>query len=116
MRSLGKTLLTFALLRSVLQVQICLLLQVFLDFLHISFQIIAFVFFGKSPEVDWMGHMVVLVLIIRRLYLFIPLVCVYVCVAFRGLCVVDVLFYIASFISSFAFLISFLLLIVMAWT
>ena len=32
-RSLGKTLLTFALLPSVLQGQICLLLQVFLDFL-----------------------------------------------------------------------------------
>ena len=33
MRSLGKTLLAFALLHSVLQGQICLLLQVFLDFL-----------------------------------------------------------------------------------
>ena len=32
-RSLGKTLLAFALLHSVLQGQICLLLQVFLDFL-----------------------------------------------------------------------------------
>ena len=31
--SLGKTLLAFALLHSVLQDQICLLLQVFLDFL-----------------------------------------------------------------------------------
>jgi len=31
--SLGKTLLAFALLHSVLQGQICLLLQVFLDFL-----------------------------------------------------------------------------------
>ena len=33
MHSLGKTLLAFALLHSVLQGQICLLLQVFLDFL-----------------------------------------------------------------------------------
>ena len=33
MRSLGKTLLAFALLHSVLQGQICLLLQVALDFL-----------------------------------------------------------------------------------
>ena len=33
MRSLNKTLLAFALLHSVLQGQICLLLQVFLDFL-----------------------------------------------------------------------------------
>ena len=33
MCSLGKTLLAFALLHSVLQGQICLLLQVFLDFL-----------------------------------------------------------------------------------
>ena len=33
MRCLGKTLLAFALLYSVLQGQICLLLQVFLDFL-----------------------------------------------------------------------------------
>ena len=33
MRSLGKTLLAFALLHSVFQGQICLLLQVFLDFL-----------------------------------------------------------------------------------
>ena len=33
MRSLGRTLLAFALLHSVLQGQICLLLQVFLDFL-----------------------------------------------------------------------------------
>ena len=33
MRSLGKTLLAFALLHSILQGQICLLLQVFLDFL-----------------------------------------------------------------------------------
>jgi len=32
-RSLGRTLLAFALLHSVLQGQICLLLQVFLDFL-----------------------------------------------------------------------------------
>ena len=83
--SLGKTLLTFALLCSVLQVQICLLLQVFLDFLHISFQIIVFVFFGKSPEVDLMGHMVVLVLIIRRIYLFVPLVCVCICLWPLGL-------------------------------
>ena len=34
-RSLGKTLLAFALLHSVLQGQICLLLQVFLDLLHL---------------------------------------------------------------------------------
>ena len=33
MRSLGKTLLAFALLHSVLEGQICLLVQVFLDFL-----------------------------------------------------------------------------------
>ena len=33
--SLGKTLLAFALLHSILQGQICLLLQVFLDFLHL---------------------------------------------------------------------------------
>ena len=33
--SLGKTLLAFALLHSVLHSQICLLLQVFLDFLHL---------------------------------------------------------------------------------
>ena len=38
MSSLGKTLLAFALLHSVLQGQICLLLQVFLDFLLFVFQ------------------------------------------------------------------------------
>ena len=37
MRSLGKTLLAFALLHSVFQGQICLLLQVFLDFLLLHF-------------------------------------------------------------------------------
>ena len=37
MRSLGKTLLAFALLHSILQGQICLLLQVFLDFLLLAF-------------------------------------------------------------------------------
>ena len=37
MHSLGKTLLDFALLHSVLQGQICLLLQVFLDFLLLYF-------------------------------------------------------------------------------
>ena len=38
MRSLDKTLLAFALLHSVLQVQTCLLLQVLLDFLLFAFQ------------------------------------------------------------------------------
>ena len=37
MCSLGKTLLAFALLYSILQGQICLLLQVFLDFLLLYF-------------------------------------------------------------------------------
>ena len=45
-RSLGKTLLTFALLHSVLQGQIWLLLQVFLDFL----------LFHSSP-LWWKGHL-----------------------------------------------------------
>ena len=44
--SLGKTLLAFALLHSVLQGQICLLLQVFLDFLLLHF----------SPLL-WKGHL-----------------------------------------------------------
>ena len=38
LHSLGKTLLAFALLHSILQGQICLLLQVFLDFLTFAFQ------------------------------------------------------------------------------
>ena len=48
MRSLGKTLLAFALLHSVLQGQICLLLQVFLDFLllHSSPHIMKMTSFG----------------------------------------------------------------------
>ena len=37
MHSLGKTLLDFALLHSLFQVQICLLLQVFLDFLLLHY-------------------------------------------------------------------------------
>ena len=44
-RSLGKTLLAFALLHSVFQGQICLLLQVFLDFL-----------FLHSSPLYWNGH------------------------------------------------------------
>ena len=45
-RSPGKTLLTFALLHSVLQGQICLLLQVFLDFLLLH-----------SCPLEWKGHL-----------------------------------------------------------
>ena len=45
-RSLGKTLLAFALLHSVLQGQICLLLQVFLDFLLLH-----------SSPLTWKGHL-----------------------------------------------------------
>ena len=45
-RSLGKTLLAFALLHSVLQGQICLLLQVFLDFLLLH-----------SSPLWWEGHL-----------------------------------------------------------
>ena len=45
-RSLGKTLLAFALLHSVLQGQICLLLQVFLDFLLLH-----------SSPLEWKGHL-----------------------------------------------------------
>ena len=44
-RSLGKTLLAFALLHSILQGQICLLLQVFLDFLLL-----------QSSPLSWKGH------------------------------------------------------------
>ena len=44
--SLGKTLLAFAMLHSVLQGQICLLLQVFLDFLHLH-----------STPLKWKGHL-----------------------------------------------------------
>ena len=44
--SLGKTLLAFALLHSVLQGQICLLLQVFLDFLLLH-----------SNPLYWKGHL-----------------------------------------------------------
>jgi len=44
--SLGKTLLAFALLHSVLQGQICLLLQVFLDFLLLH-----------SSAISWKGHL-----------------------------------------------------------
>ena len=44
--SLGKTLLAFALLHSVLQDQICLLLQVFLDFLLLH-----------SYPLEWNGHL-----------------------------------------------------------
>ena len=44
--SLGKTLLAFALLHSVLQGQICLLLQVFLDFLLLH-----------SSSLLWKGHL-----------------------------------------------------------
>ena len=44
--SLGKTLLAFALLHSVLQSQICLLLQVFLDFLLL-----------RSSPLYWKGHL-----------------------------------------------------------
>ena len=44
--SLGRTLLAFALLHSVLQGQICLLLQVFLDFLLVH----------SSPQ-QWKGHL-----------------------------------------------------------
>ena len=44
-RSLGKTLLAFALLHSVLQGQICLLLQVFLDFLLLHYSLL-----------QWKGH------------------------------------------------------------
>ena len=45
-RSLGKTLLAFALLHSVLQGQICLLLQVFLGFLLLH-----------SSPLKWKGHL-----------------------------------------------------------
>ena len=45
MRFLGKTLLAFALLHSVFQGQICLLLQVFLDFLLLH-----------SSPLQWKGH------------------------------------------------------------
>ena len=45
-RSLGKTLFAFALLHSVLQGQICLLLQVFLDFLLLH-----------SSPLKWKGHL-----------------------------------------------------------
>ena len=45
-RSLGKILLAFALLHSVLQGQICLLLQVFLDFLLLH-----------SSPLEWKGHL-----------------------------------------------------------
>ena len=45
-RSLGKTLLAFALLHSVLQGQICLLLQVFLGFLLLH-----------SSPLQWKGHL-----------------------------------------------------------
>ena len=49
MRSLGKTLLVFALLHSVLQGQICLLLQVFLDFLLLhSRYVVGFVKFEDA--------------------------------------------------------------------
>ena len=44
--SLGKTLLAFALLHSVLEGQICLLLQVFLDFLLLH-----------SSPLKWKGHL-----------------------------------------------------------
>ena len=44
--SLGKTVLAFALLHSVLQGQICLLLQVFLDFLLLH-----------SSPISWKGHL-----------------------------------------------------------
>ena len=44
--SLGKTLLSFAMLHSVLQGQICLLLQVFLDFLLFH-----------SSSLSWKGHL-----------------------------------------------------------
>ena len=50
-RSPGKTLLAFALLHSVLQGQICLLLQVSLDFLLLH-----------SSPLWWKGHLLVLVL------------------------------------------------------
>ena len=45
-RSLGKTLLAFALLHSILQSQISLLLQVFLDFLLLH-----------SSPLEWKGHL-----------------------------------------------------------
>ena len=45
-RSLGKTVLAFALLHSILQGQICLLLQVSLDFLLLH-----------SSPVEWNGHL-----------------------------------------------------------
>ena len=45
-RSLGKTLLAFGLLHSVLQGQICLLLQVFLDFVLLH-----------SSPLQWKGHL-----------------------------------------------------------
>jgi len=45
--SLGKTLLAFALLHSIFQGQICLLLQVFLDFLLLH-----------SSPLQWKGHLV----------------------------------------------------------
>ena len=44
--SLGRTLLAFALLHSVLQGQICLLLQVFLDYLLLH-----------SSPLEWKGHL-----------------------------------------------------------
>ena len=54
MRSLGKTLLLFALLHSVFQGQICLLLQVFLDFLllHSSPYNEKDIFLGVSLEAE----------------------------------------------------------------
>ena len=45
-RSLDKTLLAFALLHSIFQGQICLLLQVFLDFPHLH-----------SRPIKWKGHL-----------------------------------------------------------
>ena len=45
-RSLGKTLLVFSLLHSIFQGQICLLLQVFLDFLLLH-----------SSPLQWKGHL-----------------------------------------------------------
>ena len=50
--SLGKTLLAFALLHSVLQRQICLLLQVFLDFLLLH-----------SSPLYWKGHLICLLIL-----------------------------------------------------
>ena len=51
MHSLGKTLLVFALLHSVLQGQICLLLQVFLDFLLFNFSF--FRVTGRGVDLDY---------------------------------------------------------------